>query len=317
MRADRLLSILLLLQNQGKMTSRELAEKLEVSERTIFRDMESLSAAGIPIFAERGTNGGWALSEGYRTNLTGMKTEEIVSLLLANPSGPLHDLGLLHNFESAFQKLLTASPTMMRNSAEYARQRLHIDGAGWHESTEVSPYLSVIQEATWENRKLHINYQKDEEVTERIIHPFGLVAKRNTWYVVAQTGGNIRTYRISRVRSAHTLDETFERPIDFNLAAYWEESIERFKSNLPWYPTRLKVNEKLFPRLYRERYIKIRSIHPMENGWVEADIEFHTLDSACESILGFGALVKVIEPFELRVKVLTEAKSILSIYNHI
>ncbi len=127
-----MLSILLLLQTNGRMTSRQLAEKLEVSERTIFRDMESLSMAGVPVFAERGSSGGWHLSEGYRTNLTGLKKDEIQSLLLMNPTGVLKDLGLDQDFDQAFLKLLAALPPSIRSDAEYVRQRIHIDGAGWH-----------------------------------------------------------------------------------------------------------------------------------------------------------------------------------------
>ncbi|MFM1654995.1 helix-turn-helix transcriptional regulator [Brevibacillus sp. B_LB10_24] len=316
MRADRLLSILLLLQNHGRMTSRELAEKLEVSERTIFRDMEALSAAGIPVYAERGSGGGWALSEGYRTNLTGMKTEEIFSLLLSNPSNLLDDLGIKDDFETAFQKLLAASPTTIRKNAELVRQRILIDGVGWHQSQESFAHLSTVQEAVWEERKLYMQYRKEEEIVERIIHPLGIVAKRNVWYLVAESGGDMRTYRISRLINARMLEETFERPVGFDLERYWEQSTDRFKKNLPRYPARLRINEKLRSRIGQERYAKImRSLEASEgSGWLELDIEFETLESACEIILSYGPLVEVLAPEELRAKVVSEVKAIASIY---
>lgn len=179
MRADRLLSILLLLQNNHKMSSRQLAEKLEVSERTIFRDIESLCSAGIPIHAERGAQGGWVLAEGYRTNLTGMSEHEISSLLISNYSTLLGDLGIQKHFDSAYQKLLSSTPDPIRKDAEITRQRIHIDGVGWHQSEEAFPWLSTVQESVWNQLKLDIVYKKDDATVTRIVHPLGLVAKRN------------------------------------------------------------------------------------------------------------------------------------------
>ncbi|MDF2959963.1 MAG: YafY family transcriptional regulator, partial [Paenibacillus sp.] len=176
MRAERLLSILLCLQSYGKMTTRQLAEKVEVSERTITRDMEALSAAGIPIYALRGAAGGWSLSEGYRTNLTGLKAEEVQSLLLMNPSGIMNDLGLRSDFEGAFLKLLASLPPALRRDAEFMRERIHVDGAGWHQSEETFPYLAIVQEAIWEEKKLLIYYPKNGEITERLVEPLGLIA---------------------------------------------------------------------------------------------------------------------------------------------
>lgn len=298
------------------MTSRELAKKLEVSERTIFRDMEALSVAGIPVYAERGFGGGWVLSEGYRTNLTGMKTEEILSLLLSNPSNLLDDLGIKAHFEAAFQKLLAASPTAIRKNAEMVRQRMLVDGAGWHQSKESFANLSIVQEAVWEERKLYMQYRKEEEIVERIVYPLGIVAKRNVWYLVAESSGDKRTYRISRLINARMLEETFERPVDFDLEIYWEQSTAQFKKNLPRYPARLRVHEKLRSRIGQERYTKImRSVEAKEGcEWSEMDIEFETLESACEIILSYGHLVEVLAPEELRARVVSEVIATASIY---
>ncbi|SHE49501.1 Predicted DNA-binding transcriptional regulator YafY, contains an HTH and WYL domains [Seinonella peptonophila] len=318
MRADRLLSILLLLQNYGKMTSRELAEKLEVSERTIFRDMEALSAASIPVYAERGAGGGWVLSEGYKTNLTGMKTEEILSLLLSNPSKQLDDLGIKVDFEAVFQKLLAASPKSIKKDAEMVRQRMLIDGASWHQSDESFEHLRTVQEAVWEERKLYMQYRREEVIVERVVHPLGIVAKRNVWYLVAESDGDMRTYRISRLMNARMLEESFERPVDFDLERYWEQSMDRFKKNLPRYPARLRINEKLRTRIGKERYTKIMRSHETKEGceWTELDIEFETLESACEIILSYGPLVEVLAPEELRAKVVSQVKAIASIYTN-
>lgn len=320
MRADRLLNLLLLLQNRGKMSSRQLAELLEVSERTIVRDIEALSAAGIPVYAERGSRGGWVLADSYRTNLTGMRPEEIVSLLLANHNELLKDLGIQGDFQAAYQKLLAAAPAPIRQDAELIRERLHIDGAGWHASEEAFPWLSAVQEAVWAQRKLRIRYRKEEGITERIIHPLGLVAKRNVWYVAAEQepDGELRTFRISRLEEASLLDETFMRPEGFDLAAYWEQSTARFKSELPRYVARVRTTEAGLDRLRKERFIKVLQVENSDNqGQILAEVDLQTLDWACGVILRIGRDAEVLEPQELRERVISEAQAILALYGHL
>ncbi|QRG66737.1 helix-turn-helix transcriptional regulator [Brevibacillus choshinensis] len=314
MRADRLVSILLLLQNHGRMTAKELAERLEVSERTIHRDMEALGMAGVPVFAERGTNGGWALTEGYRTDLTGLKPSELQSLLLVSPTMQLQDLGMRDSFEAAWQKLLAASPAATRQNAEHARQRLHIDGAGWHQVAETFPCLPIVQEAVWQERALFIRYQRGEDLVERTVLPLGLVAKRSTWYFVAQVESDLRTYRLSRLKEARMLEESFIRPEGFDLASYWEQSTADFQSSLPRYPAMIRVREKGLARLQQERYLQIKTTHPAESEWVAAHVEFQTLGSACEIVLSYGSLIQVIEPQELRTSVIEAATAILDGY---
>ncbi|WP_028538962.1 helix-turn-helix transcriptional regulator [Paenibacillus sp. J14] len=317
MRADRLLNLLLLLQNRGKMSSRQLAELLEVSERTIVRDIEALSAAGIPVYAERGSRGGWVLADSYRTNLTGMRPEEIVSLLLANHNELLKDLGIQGDFQAAYQKLLAAAPAPIRQDAELIRERLHIDGAGWHASEEAFPWLSAVQEAVWAQRKLRIRYRKEEGITERIIHPLGLVAKRNVWYVAAEQepDGELRTFRISRLEEASLLDETFMRPEGFDLAAYWEQSTARFKSELPRYVARVRTTEAGLDRLRKERFIKVLQVENSDNqGQILAEVDLQTLDWACGVILRIGRDAEVLEPQELRERMISEAQAILALY---
>ncbi|EMM80581.1 HTH domain protein [Leptospira interrogans str. 2006001854] len=163
MRADRLLSILLQLQAKGRISSRDLAKKLEVSERTIHRDMEALSASGIPVFAERGSKGGWELSEGYRTNLTGMKKEEIFSMILTSSTRIASDLGRKKDLDSALMKFMASLPPAYQKEAEMVRQRIYVDGAGWSCSEEELPFLSLIQEAVWQGKKIVLRYKTDEE----------------------------------------------------------------------------------------------------------------------------------------------------------
>ncbi|MGG4495133.1 helix-turn-helix transcriptional regulator [Brevibacillus reuszeri] len=315
MRADRLLSILLLLQNHERLTSKELAERLEVSERTIHRDMEALSGAGVPVYSERGAGGGWSLSHGYRSNLTGLKTEELLSLLLASPTALLRDLGMDTSFDDALSKLESALPKTVQQSADHVRERLHIDGAGWHQSDESFPFLTLIQEAVWQERELLIRYNRDGTEVERLIHPLGLVAKRSVWYLVAHVEADLRTYRISRFIAVQMLEESFVRPTDFDLATYWEQSTRDFKASLPRYPARILVREQIMARLAAERYIKIASTQSIENDWIEAEVEFHTLESASEIVLAYGAYIKVIEPAELREKIIAIATATINLYH--
>ncbi|MEW9106215.1 helix-turn-helix transcriptional regulator [Paenibacillus sp.] len=314
MRADRLMSIMLMLQSYGKMTTRDLAQQLEVSERTIMRDMESLSIAGIPVYAERGSNGGWSLSEGYRTQLTGMKPQELMSLLLMKSSSLVDDLGLRQELDNAYHKLLAASPIGMRRDADIARERIHIDGAGWRQTEDTVQYLSIVQEAVWIQHKLRITYERHDSIVVRDIMPLGLVAKRGVWYVAAQVEDGLRSYRISRIRDAEMLNQAFTRPDGFDLAFYWEESTKQFTSTLPRYPVRIRVRDDLLQRLKHERYAKLLQIEPAHQGWHYADVEFHTLDSAAEIILGFGAAMVALEPAELRGKVISEIRNMLSTY---
>ncbi|MEK4238547.1 helix-turn-helix transcriptional regulator [Paenibacillus sp. FSL H7-0714] len=315
MRADRLLSILLLLQNRGKMTSRELAQTLEVSERTVFRDMEALSAAGIPILAERGREGGWMLTEGYRTSLTGMKPQEIGSLLLSADASIMKDLGIQDDYSSALLKLEAASSHRLSNPANYLSERIHIDGASWHPSDETYPFLSVLQRALWEDRKVKITYLRSNETTVRFIEPLGLVAKRGVWYVVAKSKDELRTFRVSRLVNVEETHEWFKRPDDFDLKQYWEESTTAFKAALPKYQVKLRVRTSVLKELQRERFVTVQLIEPTSNAeWVNVDAEFNTIESACRIILSFSPSVIVLSPQELLEMVKSAIARISAIY---
>jgi predicted DNA-binding transcriptional regulator YafY len=316
LRADRLLSILLLLQVHRRMTAGELARRLEVSERTIHRDMEALSTAGVPVYAERGTGGGWVLEEAYRTNLTGLNMMEIQALFLKGPTRLLTDLGLHKASEAALTKLLVALPSMSRRDAEYARQRIHVDGAGWHQSEECVPFLPTLQEAVWRERKLQLVYQRGDETVERLIDPLGLVAKGNIWYLVAAVEGEVRSYRVSRVLGADVTDEPCARPRAFDLAAYWEQSTADFRARLLWYPAKLRVAPGMLARMrHGVRYVRLGQAEPPDvDGWTPVSIRFENEREACEYVLGYGPLVEVLEPNALREKVLELARGTVELY---
>jgi predicted DNA-binding transcriptional regulator YafY len=320
MRADRLLSILLLLQVHRRITARQLAERLEVSERTIHRDMEALGIAGIPVVAERGIGGGWSLLDEYRTNLTGLNKAEIQALFLAGPSRLLADLGLEKASDAALIKLLAALPSTNRNDAQYIRQRIHIDISGWNRPDESIPLLPAIQEAIWHERKLLMTYNRGGgcDLVERLVDPLGLVAKGSVWYFVAAVGGDIRSYRVSRIRSAAVTSEPAVRPEGFDLEAYWHQSSAVFKNNLPQYQAVLRVAADVLPRLgYAGRFARIEHTSPPgPDGWSEVRMRFQFEHEACEYILSCGDRILALEPQDLKDKVVEMASRIIAFNNN-
>jgi predicted DNA-binding transcriptional regulator YafY len=317
MRADRLLSILLLLQVHHRMTTRELAKRLEVSERTIHRDMEALGTAGVPVTAERGIGGGWSLLEEYQTKLTGLTEAEIQALFLTTPTRLLADLGLHQASEAALIKLLAAIPSLSRRDAEYVRQRIHVDTAGWHHSEEAVPALPTLQEAIWQERKLLFTYQRGDDTTvERLVDPLGLVAKGSAWYLIAAVEDEIRTYRVSRVQSAKVTDQLCVRPQGFDLAAYWAQSSTHFVANLPRYPVTVRIAPEVLEQVYHAgRYARIDHVEPPgADGWIMLRLLFENEDAACGYILSFGTQVEILDPQSLREKVIRLAESVAAFY---
>lgn len=310
MRADRLLSILLLLENGRRITARELAQRLEVSERTILRDMDALSGSGIPVVAERGNGGGWSLLDDYQTKLTGLNPAEIQSLFLARPVRLMSDLGLKRESEAALIKLEASLPAGARQQAELARRRILIDSRGWRDPAESIPCLPILLDAVWRGRQVRFQYARDLcEPAERTGHPLGLVAKGSTWYLVANVEGETRTYRVSRIRVAAALDRAADYPADFNLAAYWERSAAEFREKLPRYYATFLANSSVM-RWVRYRGWRLSEETP-EGDRVRLKLRFDIEDEAVQFALSFGGDIEVVEPVELRDKVLACARAIL------
>jgi predicted DNA-binding transcriptional regulator YafY len=317
MRADRLLSILLLLQAHQRMTARELAQRLEVSERTILRDMSALGFAGVPVRAERGAGGGWMLLDSYRTTLTGLKEAEVQALFVTRPQRLLADLGLDKAAEVGLLKLLAALPSASRRGAQDISQRIHVDVGGWRRADEATPFLPVTQEAVWQERRLRLVYQRgDDSVVERKVDPLGLVAKGSVWYLVAGVEGEPRSYRVSRVREAELQEEPCVRPDGFELVTYWERSTQEFKAALPRYVATLRVEAGLLGRLRQgERYTQLEAEQaPGSDGWARVEVRFEEEHNAVEFILGFGDRIEVIAPDALRALVVEQAQAILDRY---
>lgn len=319
MRADRLISIMLLLQVHQRLTARDLAERLEVSERTIHRDMEALSSAGIPVYAERGVGGGWSLVEGYETNLTGLNDVEIQTIFLSKPARLLTDLGLQSAAESAMNKLLAALPAMQRRDAEYVRQRVHIDASGWSNTQENVHYLPRLQEAIWQERKLKIIYELSTgPIVTPVLDPLGLVAKGSTWYLVALFTGKPAVYRVSRIIDACLLDEASERPSRFDLAAFWAESSAQLVANLPRYPVEVLARPEVVPILRGGgRFSRVEQIEPPDSeGWQRLTIVFETEAEARAHCLSFGPKIRVVAPLALREEVIASARQIAAGYGY-
>jgi len=299
-----------------RITAGELARRLEVSERTIHRDMEALSGAGIPVVADRGVGGGWSLLDEYRTNLTGLNKAEIRALFLGGPERLLADLGLEKASDAALIKLLAALPSASRNDAEYIRQRIYFDITGWHRPDESVPLLPVIQEAIWQQQKLTINYERGGrcDPVERLVDPLGLVAKGSVWYLVAAVDEEVRSYRVSRIRGAVRSDQSFSRPQAFDLEAYWRQSAAVFTNSLPRFQARLRVSPDILPRLgYAGRFARIEDAGPPgPDGWSEVRMRFQFEHEACEYVLSFGDRIMVIEPDTLREKVIDMARAVIS-----
>jgi predicted DNA-binding transcriptional regulator YafY len=318
MRADRLLSIVLLLQAHHQMTSRDLASRLEVSERTIHRDMEALSGAGIPVVAARGLGGGWSLLGEYRTTLTGLTEAEIQSLFVTRPTKLLADLHLEKAADGAHLKLLASLPTAFRQGAERARQRIHIDVSGWSKREEAVPFLPVLQEALWLERKLSIKYERggNFEPVERLLSPLGLVAKGSVWYLVASVDDSVRSYRVSRIAGAEILNEPATIPADFNLADYWQQSASTFKSNVPNYLATFLVSPAVILRLpFAGRFARVNETEETDaRGWRKVHVGFDVEEMACEYAVSFGPNLEVVEPTELREKVVAMTKATLEFY---
>jgi predicted DNA-binding transcriptional regulator YafY len=300
MRADRLMGILLLLQRGKRMTARALAERLEVSERTIYRDIEALGAAGVPVYAEPGRNGGVRLLDGYRTNLTGLSLSEAELLPLMGLGDVLAAIGVSPDIERTESKVMMALSEDQRSRAEHSRRRIHVDLSRWWEHAEDVPHLATVADAVLSSRKLRIRYKRGEDASEvkRTLAPYGLVVQGGTWYVVASVrSSEVRIYRVSRILVAERLDEPVEVPEDFELATWWSGRKEEFHMTRSGYRVRVRAR----PRA-------LRSLHegwlteppPDDVEWTETDVSFGTRSMAFSQLLGLGTDVEVLEPLDLR-----------------
>ena len=318
MRASRLVSLLLLLQSRGQLTAAELGTELEVSERTIHRDVEALAAAGVPIYAERGPYGGIRLVDGYRTRLTGMTADEAEALFLAGVPGPAAELGLGTVVAAARLKVLAALPPELRTRASRLVERFHLDAVGWYQGSEPVPLLAAVSEAVWESQRVGIDYRRDRVVT-RVIEPLGLVLKAGVWYVVALAYGQIRTFRVSRIDRIEPTGERFERPPDFDLAGYWAESTAAFERETPHTDVVVRVRARRQDRLrdvVGHRVMEEAEPLPEDDSpaWVRFRLALDWPDEIAGRLLAMGPDLEIVEPAGLRAEITALAGGVLGRY---
>ncbi|MEU2841402.1 WYL domain-containing protein [Streptomyces sp. NPDC007076] len=308
MSASRLLSVLLLLQSRGRMSAREIADELNVSVRTAYRDVARLQSAGVPVYAEPGRGGGYQLLDGYRTRLTGMSEGEARTLLFAGLPGPAADLGFTAEMSAARLKLLAALPTGLREEAARAAAVFHLDAPGWYREPEQVPHLLLFVDAVLTRRAVDVRYRRwraPQEVN-RHLHPYGLVLKSGTWYLVAATDKGTATYRVAQVLDAVLGDERFDRPQDFDLGAYWVSYLDDFQARRYTGTATVRLSPRGRRRLPDNvppevvRAVDSTATAVGDDGWVEAVIPVEGTEHACGELLRLGGDVEVVAPAELR-----------------
>lgn len=312
MRADRLLAMMLLLQTRGKMTAHKLAAELGVSRRTILRDLDALSIAGVPVYAEGGHGGGIALDEDYRSTLAGLQDKEVRALFVASNNELLNEVGLGEAAKSTLLKLLAVLPDSQRPKAEHIRQRLLIDPTWWWREAQ-PPFWEVLQQAVYEDWRIQITYERhDGQVTERELEPYSLIAKSSLWYLVAKQGDEFRTFRVSRIQSLTRLNAHFQRQPNFDLPTYWQAHLSEFVETISEYNFTLKVHPD---RVNFVRWLAPgrSTFEPTNNAneWLVTHIHLESLDLAKMLVFGLGKQGEVLGPPELKEQVLVSARELV------
>ena len=323
MRAARLVQLLLLLQTRGQVSAPELARELEVSVRTVYRDLEALSAAGVPVYSEPGRHGGARLVDGYRTRLTGLTTDEADAVLLTGLPDAAAELGLGTVLAAAQLKVLAALPPELRSRATRVRERFHLDAPGWFKRTEDLPHLSTVADALWADRRIAVRYSRRDEEVDRVLDPLGLVLKAGVWYLVARPdgGSDVRTYRVSRIVDARCLDDEFERPDGFDLAGHWSESSDAFERSVRTVEVVALIERDDLPHLRRHLDFAWDDLEAMADslprhadGRVEVRFATEEVHMAHHDLLAMGEALEVLEPLELREAMAATAKAMAAKY---
>lgn len=299
MRADRLVAILLMLQRRDRVTAAEVAEELEISERTARRDLDALGMAGVPVYSKQGRGGGWQLLGGARTDLSGLTAREARALF--SVAGPAS--GTTPEVRAALRKLVRALPEPFRATAEAASRSVVVDTAGWDESPIGSDpeHLDGLQIAVVEGCQVRLGYRSHEgRTTERTVHPLGLARKGRVWYLLADTDAGPRTFRVDRVRGVEHLDAAAVRPDGFDLEAEWARVVDRVDEMR----TQLRCQVLVHPRAVGSlRWImrnRVRFGGPGDGGRIHAEVRGHGIESLAADLAGFGHAVEVLDHPELR-----------------
>jgi predicted DNA-binding transcriptional regulator YafY len=312
-KSSRLVSILLLLQTRGRMTAADLAEELDVSVRTVYRDVEALSAAGVPLYGDAGHAGGYRLLDGYRTRLTGLTEGEAEALFLAGVPGPAAELGLGPVLAAAQLKMRAALPRELRTHADRISGRFHLDAPGWYADADDTPYLPAVADAVWNARVLHVLYRRWREPTDvrRRLEPYGLVLKAGRWYVVAGPGP--RTFRVDQILELASAEEEFSRPETFDLAAYWAAYQQGFRDRLHRAEAVIRVAPGARLSGRAARAVEVNG-HTEQDGWTRAAVPIESIDQAHDEFLRLGTAIEVLEPAELRDRIARTVAALARLY---
>jgi predicted DNA-binding transcriptional regulator YafY len=320
MQASRLLSVLMLLQARGRLSAQTLAAELEVSVRTIHRDIDQLSAAGVPVFADRGRLGGFQLREGWRTRLTGLTAPESRALFLSGLAGPAAELGLGEAVASARLKVLATLPPEWQADAQHMNSRFHLDAVDWFHSAARTEHLGAVADAVWRARRLHVRYESWNGVRERELEPLGLVLKAGIWYMAARTGPSAepRTYRVSNILALAVSEQHFSAPRAFDLAKYWQESTRRFETGVYSGSALLRVSPRGL-QLLRQYSSAVseaaeRSATKDRRGWWRVSVPIESVAHAANQLINLGADAEVLAPAALRAQLRLTARRLVKLY---
>lgn len=304
MRASRLLSILILLQLRGRLTAEALAREFEVSVRTIYRDIDALSAAGIPLYGDSGPNGGYQLLDGYRTRLTGLGSDEAEALMLIGLPQVAASLGLGTAASRARDKLLAALPGDAGDEAERIAARFHLDALDWYRSTRPVPFLPEVARAVLDRRAVRMTYQSWRARREWQVDPWGVVLKAGNWYLVGLGAGKTRSFNVADIHALEVSEATVTVPANFDLATWWDTYIARFEERLRPGRARLRASPRGIERLRLLgpfAGIAIAAARaPDPEGWIELVLPIETIASAAPMMLGIGPEIDILDPPELR-----------------
>jgi predicted DNA-binding transcriptional regulator YafY len=312
-----MMTLLLQLQVRGQASARDLARQLEVSERTVQRDVEALVAAGIPVRSTRGPAGGYRLDGGYRTRLTGVGLDEAGALAFLGLAGPAQQLGLGEMLEGARMKVWASLTGEARSRAGRSAERFHLDPIRWYGTPEPVPCLTALAGAVWSDRRVRMRYVRDGRIATREVGPLGLVLAAGDWYLVALRDGQRRTYRVSRVRSVALLDEPVVRPAGFDLARSWSDARRELERERTAVEVTLRIAARALPRLRRLVPVHGQAGVPVtETGEVELTLPFENETWACEAILSMGAAIEVLGPASMRRRVADEIRAACARYGN-
>ena len=319
MRASRLLTIVMLLQSRGRLSAEVLAQELEVSVRTVYRDVDQLSASGVPIYAETGRNGGFELLDGWRTRLTGLTAPEAQALFLSGLPGPAAELGLGDAVAAAELKLLAALPADWQVEATRVSARFHLDPRGWFQPAERDDHLRAIADAVWSERRIAVHYESWKSTADRVLDPLGVVLKGGAWYLVAMREGVARTYRIANIRTLTLLDDHFQRPADFDLPAFWAASMERFVQDVYVGEAEVRATELGIRRLKDmapavKSAIEASEPQPDSSGWASFIIPIEDHAFSLRELSKIGPELEVLRPPQLRAGLADIARRMAAIY---